>query len=432
MSASEIRLDLERAERLGFGEAILCAHKTPVQIDEILGLARQQGAELLLTRLDEAQLAALAPAHRRLLDYDARSRTAFFDHAPLAPSPPAVAVVTAGTSDAGAAREALRTLAFHGVGASAIFDVGVAGIWRLMERIDEIARHPVVIAFAGMDAALPSVLGGLVSGALIAVPTSAGYGAARAGETALFSCLSSCAPGVTVCNIDNGYGAACAALRVLGAASLATGGREDTRPRVAALVLAAGASARMGGRNKLLREIDGTALVRRVVDRLAASNVDDVLVVTGHDAPAVAAAVAGADVRLVHNADYAAGMGTSLARGVASLPESAAGAMVCLGDMPDFRAESVDRLLARFSPATGTEICVPVHRGRRGHPVLFARGWFGALGALTGDGGARTLLEAEDATVLEVVVDDPGILADYDTPEDFGQPRQPLFDGTQG
>ncbi len=231
MSGSEVMLDLDRADRLGFGEAILCAQKTPAQIDEILRIARDRGAELLLTRLDADKLAALMPEYRRGLDYHAASRTAFFDHAPRQASAPRVAVVTAGTSDAGPAGEALRTLAFHGVGATAIFDVGVAGIWRLMERIDDIARHPVVIAVAGMDAALPSVLGGLVPGALIAVPTSAGYGAARAGETALFSCLSSCAPGVTVCNIDNGYGAACAALRVLGAAGQAAAGRKHDRNR---------------------------------------------------------------------------------------------------------------------------------------------------------------------------------------------------------
>ena len=134
-------------------------------------------------------------------------------------APPAgtarVAVVTAGTSDAGPAREAVRTLAFNGHATTLIMDIGVAGLWRLTERVDEIAAHPVVIAVAGMDAALPSVLGGLVGSLVIAVPTSTGYGAARGGETALASCLTSCAPGIVVCNIDNGYGAACAAMRML-------------------------------------------------------------------------------------------------------------------------------------------------------------------------------------------------------------------------
>jgi hypothetical protein len=218
MSASEVKLDFQRAGRLGFGEAVFCAQKTPAQIDEILGQGREQGTDLLLTRLDEGKLAALAPGYREGIDHHSTSRTAFFDHRPREISASQVSVVTAGTSDAGPAWEALRTLEFHGVGTTPVFDVGVAGIWRLMDRVDEIARHPVVIAVAGMDAALPSVLGGLVPGVVIAVPTSAGYGVARDGETALFSCLASCAPGVVVCNIDNGYGAACAAIRALRAA----------------------------------------------------------------------------------------------------------------------------------------------------------------------------------------------------------------------
>jgi len=215
MSDAEVNLDFQRADRLGFSEAVLCADKSPSQIDEILRRVREKGADCLLTRFVEEKLAAMLPTYRETMDYDPVSQTAFFDHTPRPVSAPRVAVVTAGTSDARPAREALRTLAFHGVGATAVFDVGVAGVWRLMDRVDEIASHPVVIAIAGMDAALPSVLGGLIPGVLIAVPTSAGYGVAHGGETALFSCLVSCAPGVTVCNIDNGYGAACAAIRAL-------------------------------------------------------------------------------------------------------------------------------------------------------------------------------------------------------------------------
>ncbi|MBL8704068.1 MAG: AIR carboxylase family protein, partial [Rhodospirillales bacterium] len=107
------------------------------------------------------------------------------------------------------------TLRYYGVGVSEIADVGVAGLWRLTARLDEIRRHKVVIVAAGMDAALPSVLGGLVAAPVIAVPTSVGYGVAVGGQTALNAALASCAPGVTVVNIDNGYGAACAALRIL-------------------------------------------------------------------------------------------------------------------------------------------------------------------------------------------------------------------------
>jgi hypothetical protein len=217
MPDRDIKLDFGRGDRLGLGEAVFCRQKTPQQLDAILEQTGRQGAAMLLTRLDSDKHAALTAAHRAKLDYDPASQTAFYNWAPIPLMTSRVAVVTAGTSDAMAAREALRTLAFNGIGGTEVFDVGVAGLWRLMERIDEIKRHPVVIAVAGMDAALPSVLGGLIPGALIAVPTSTGYGAARDGETAMFACLSSCAPGVTVCNIDNGYGAACAALRILAA-----------------------------------------------------------------------------------------------------------------------------------------------------------------------------------------------------------------------
>lgn len=220
MNPPDANIDYQRTERLGFGETIFCAQKKISQIDRILAEIAERGEPFLLTRLNEEKFAALDAAHRAAMDYDADSQTAFFQFAPAAPSAPLVAVVTAGTSDSGPAREAVRTLDFHNIASTSIFDVGVAGIWRLMERADEIRRHPVTIAVAGMDAALPSVLGGLAPGVLIAVPTSTGYGMARDGETALAACLVSCAPGVTVCNIDNGYGAACAAIRTLTAARM--------------------------------------------------------------------------------------------------------------------------------------------------------------------------------------------------------------------
>ena len=217
MSPRDINIDYDRHDRLGFGETIFCAQKTVTQISHILAEIAEREHPFLLTRLDETKFAALDATQRADMDYDAASHTAFFRFTPAPPTAPLVAVVTAGTSDSRPAREAMRTLEFHNIGANGFFDVGVAGLWRLMERADEIKRHPVVIAVAGMDAALPSVLGGLVPGALIAVPTSTGYGMARDGETALAACLVSCAPGVTVCNIDNGYGAACAAIRTLSA-----------------------------------------------------------------------------------------------------------------------------------------------------------------------------------------------------------------------
>jgi len=206
---TDFQLDLPRAARIGLPEAIFCAGKTPAQIDSILAT----GQSLLLTRLDPAQHAALTQADR--LDYDPVSRTAIAGRPPPA-APAPIAVVTAGTSDVPVAREALRTLAFHGHLATEITDVGVAGLWRLLDRIEELRRFPIVIAIAGMDAALPTVLGGLIPGILIGVPTSVGYGVATGGHTALHAMLASCAPGIVLVNIDNGYGAACAAMRALG------------------------------------------------------------------------------------------------------------------------------------------------------------------------------------------------------------------------
>lgn len=215
MSDSGINLDFARAARLGFDEAMLCADKTVAQIAAILDRVAARDATMLLTRLASESFAALPASHRARLDYDALSATAIFG----AVAPPTradrVVIVGAGTSDLRVCREAARTLAYHGEKPSEIYDVGVAGIWRLMERVPDITRHPLVIAVAGMDAALVSVLGGLVPGVIIAVPTSTGYGVAHRGETALHAALASCAPGVSVVNIDNGYGAACAALRAL-------------------------------------------------------------------------------------------------------------------------------------------------------------------------------------------------------------------------
>lgn len=213
---AEAVLDLGRRARIGLDEAVFCAGKSARQIAAILAKHESARKPALLTRLDTEKLASLPPALRARIDYDELSRTGIFG-APRrkAGGRAQVAVVTAGTSDLGVAREAVRALRFNGIGVTEIADVGVAGLWRLMKRIDAIRRHRVVIVVAGMDAALPSVVGGLVPGAVIAVPTSVGYGVARGGTTALHAALASCAPGVVVVNIDNGYGAAQAALRIL-------------------------------------------------------------------------------------------------------------------------------------------------------------------------------------------------------------------------
>lgn len=211
----EILLDFGRRERLGLDEAIFCAGKAPEHLQEILRQAEGHGAPLLLTRLSAPQYEALPAAQRALLDYEPLSRTAYLGSVPVPQGPAQVALCAAGTSDAFVTREVERVLRFYGHACSRFVDVGVAGLWRLLERLDDIRRHPVVIVVAGMDAALPTVMGGLVGSVLFAVPTSNGYGVAAGGETALRAVLASCAPGVAAFNIDNGYGAACAAVRVL-------------------------------------------------------------------------------------------------------------------------------------------------------------------------------------------------------------------------
>lgn len=215
MTSPEFDLDLLRAERVGLDEALFCAGKTAGQIGRIVESVAGAGRRMLLTRLDESRHAALDENVRALLDYDPLSATARVGAARPAGDTVRVAIVCAGTSDLRVGREAARTLEYYGVGAAEFNDVGVAGVHRLLSRIDAIRAHEVVIAVAGMDAALVSVVGGLVRAPVIAVPTSVGYGAARGGETALSASLASCAAGVVVVNIDNGFGAACAALRIL-------------------------------------------------------------------------------------------------------------------------------------------------------------------------------------------------------------------------
>jgi len=201
----EINLDLDRAERIGLEEAIFCAHKSSDQIEVVLDKIHSQNTSCLLTRLDAAHYMKISASYRKLLDYDEVSGTAFFNWQVGALADPEIAILTAGSSDVPVAREAMRTLSYFRVNALPIFDVGVAGLWRLLERIGDIRPFPVVIA----------VLGGLFPGLIVAVPTSVGYGVAAGGGTALNAILASCASGIVTVNIDNGYGAACAALRVL-------------------------------------------------------------------------------------------------------------------------------------------------------------------------------------------------------------------------
>ena len=210
---SDHRIDWNRFERTGISEAILCDAKTDQQVLRILETAEQAGQRLLLTRLASERVKVLAYPS---LDYHELSQTAILGSIEGELSDAGIGIVTAGTSDLQIAGEAQRTLAFHGVQSEMIADVGVAGIWRLMEQIDVLRQFQILIAVAGMEGALFTVLAGLVRAPVIAVPSAAGYGVAEGGRVALGSALASCASGVLVVNTGNGFGAACGALRILG------------------------------------------------------------------------------------------------------------------------------------------------------------------------------------------------------------------------
>jgi hypothetical protein len=207
-------IDHHRALRQGFPEVIYAAGKTPAQVLAIAARMAATGDGLLATRVSDAAAGLLA---ERIpgIELNSVARTAYLrgDHVPP-PGSGTVAVVTAGTSDLPIAEEAVVTLGALGDCVARINDVGVAGIHRVLAKRDELANAGVVIVIAGMDGALPSVIGGLVRAPVIAVPTSVGYGAAFQGLAPLLTMLNSCAAGVTVVNIDNGFGAAVAASRI--------------------------------------------------------------------------------------------------------------------------------------------------------------------------------------------------------------------------
>jgi molybdenum cofactor cytidylyltransferase len=191
----------------------------------------------------------------------------------------------------------------------------------------------------------------------------------------------------------------------------------ETKRRVAAIVLAAGRSTRMGAVNKMLAEIGGKPLVRIAAEQAVASRAQPVIVVTGHEREKVEAALKGLPVRLVHNRDFSEGLGTSLKTGIAAVPEEADAAIVCLGDMPQVDATLINRLIGAFDPERGALVVVPSIEGRRGNPVVWSRRFFHDLMAIQGDIGARHLIGNYAEAVVEVPVVGEAALTDVDTPE---------------
>jgi molybdenum cofactor cytidylyltransferase len=191
----------------------------------------------------------------------------------------------------------------------------------------------------------------------------------------------------------------------------------EANRNVAAIVLAAGRSTRMGGPNKLLAEIDGKKLVRIATEQALASKATGVIVVTGHQADLVEQALAGLNVKFVRNPDFAGGLASSVKAGIGAVPDNADGAIVCLGDMPLISAKLIDRLIDTFAPDRGHLIVVPVSEGRRGNPVLWSRRFFKELMTLDGDVGARHLIAKHAEAVAEVPVDGQSAFLDIDTPQ---------------
>ncbi|HEY6255435.1 MAG TPA: molybdopterin-binding/glycosyltransferase family 2 protein [Xanthobacteraceae bacterium] len=186
---------------------------------------------------------------------------------------------------------------------------------------------------------------------------------------------------------------------------------------IAAIVLAAGRSTRMGGANKLVAEIAGKPLVRIAAEQALASRAKPVIVVTGHQHERVEAALAGLPVKLAHNPDFADGLGTSLRAGITAVPAGADGAVICLGDMPQVDADLIDRLIAGFAPERGALAVVPTIQGKRGNPVLWSRRFFPDLMTIEGDVGARNLIGRYGEAVIEVPVTGKAAFTDVDTQE---------------
>lgn len=215
------RVDHHRELRQGMAEAVYAPGKTPEHCAEIVAelLGGPGASPVLLTRADEAQAkAALA----RSPDGVQSGQTVTWRPSPSRSEP--VSVVAAGTADLPVADECAVVLEAHGFAPGRLNDVGVAGVHRLLASAEELLASEVVVVVAGMEGALPSVVGGITAAPVVAVPTSAGYGASLGGVTALLGMLASCAAGLTVVGIDNGFGAACAVVRILGRPA---GGGED-------------------------------------------------------------------------------------------------------------------------------------------------------------------------------------------------------------
>jgi NCAIR mutase (PurE)-related protein len=212
--SKNFKIDYQRKERIGFPEVMFGASKSLEQLDDIIHDYRSNQMDCLITRVQEKKADRLCSKHQPN-HYDASSEMLLIGEYPSNPKEHEIAILSGGTSDQYVVNEIYYSLLFVGKKAERFQDIGVAGVHRLLDNIEKLRHFRVLIVVAGFEGALPTVVGGLLPQPIIAVPASVGYGIGEGGTVALHSMLSSCANGITVVNIDNGYGAAMAAYRII-------------------------------------------------------------------------------------------------------------------------------------------------------------------------------------------------------------------------
>ena len=211
----DIRFDFQRRERLGLIEAVWGADKSIDQLKRISKEILNKNEIVFITRINKEKANPLLKIYKKAKYYEEANCLIIGQNFNKLASNKKVAIIAGGSSDLGVTLEAQLTLEIYGVNCTSFIDVGVAGLHRLLSQIEEINKHDILIVCAGMEGALATVIGGLLPQPIIAVPVSVGYGVSKNGKTALNSMLSSCSPGIAVMNIDNGYGAAMSAIRIL-------------------------------------------------------------------------------------------------------------------------------------------------------------------------------------------------------------------------
>ena len=211
----DIRFDFQRRERIGLIEAIWGADKNIDQLKRISKEVLNKKEVVFITRINRKKANYLLDLYRDAIFYEEANCLVIGENVNKFSTTKKVAIISGGSSDLAATLEAKLSLEIYGINCRTFIDVGVAGLHRLLNEIEEIKKYDVLIVCAGMEGALATVIGGLLPQPIIAVPVSVGYGVSKNGETALNSMLSSCAPGIAVMNIDNGYGAAMAAIRII-------------------------------------------------------------------------------------------------------------------------------------------------------------------------------------------------------------------------